>query len=88
MDISLIQAFKLCHIKDEMVYLRTKGARAGHGCWSEKIRKRLDMRRVKVIGIEPWFEQYGPDYLGMCFTVRGITDDDLTKEEALMMQMK
>lgn len=86
--ITLIQAFKLCGIHSEMVFLRTKGSRYNHSFWSTKIISRLDMKRIKVIGIEPRFESYGSEYLGMCFTVCGITEEELFRQEWYMMQMK
>ena len=86
--ITLIEAFRLCHIKDELVFLRAEGVRGDHSFWSEKIRKRMDMRAVKVVGIDPRFPHFDYGYDGMCFTVRGITDEELTKEEFYMRQMK
>lgn len=85
--ISLIAAFKLCHIKDETVYLQIDGNRDDHALWSEKIRKRLDMQKIEVVGIDTRFEHYGPDFLGMKFTVRGMTEEELRKEELYEMQM-
>lgn len=86
--ITLSEAFRLCHIKDEMVFLRAEGTRRDHSFWSEKIRKRMDMKAVKVVGIDPRFPRFDYGYDGMCFTVRGITDEELTKEESYMMLMK
>lgn len=45
---NLIQAFKFCQIKDEMVYLTNIKSNNSHGFWSEKIRKKLDMKKIKV----------------------------------------
>ena len=85
--ISLIAAFKLCRIKDEMVYLKTEGISNDYGFWSEKIRKRLDMKHIQVVGIEPRFERFGYGYIGMMFTIRGMTDKELMDEEFYEMQM-
>ena len=61
--ISLISAFRLCRIKDEMVYLQIEGSNQDVAFWSEKLRKRLDMKRIQVVGIIPRFESFGYDYL-------------------------
>lgn len=45
---TLSQAFKFCQIKDEIVYLVNIKSKKSHGIWSETIRKKLDMKKIKV----------------------------------------
>lgn len=80
--ITLIEAFRLCNIGAEPVYLQSAGDKKNdaHYFWSWKVRNLFDMKNIKVVGIEPHFETYGPDYLGMMFVVRGITDQELREK--------
>lgn len=78
--ISLISAFRLCDIRDEIVYLRLDGDKDPFSSlffWSEKIRKKLDMKKVKVVQIRPKFS-YG-DYEGIEFVVRGISKQEIER---------
>ena len=81
--ITLSDAFKLCAIGEESVYLRHHKAPwySNHHFWSTKVRKKMDMRKIKVLKITPLFETYGPDYLGMMFTVCGVSEEELRKLE-------
>lgn len=75
--ITLSKAFRLCGIEREIVYLQTIGSRNDFFFTARKIRNKLDMKKIKVIRIEPRFEHFGPDYLGMLFVVRGIDGEAL-----------
>lgn len=81
--ITLSEAFRLCHIGEEAVYLRENGKTNwdDHYFWSKKVRNKFDMKKIKVVGIEPKFERYGYDFDGMCFIVTGITDKELRDAE-------
>ena len=35
-----------------------------------------DMRKLKVVSIQPRFERFGPDYMGMEFTVIGLKNKE------------
>lgn len=77
--ITLSQAFRLCGIDHEVVYLQAVGSRDDFFFSERKIRNMLDMKKIKVIRIEPRFDRFGPDYLGMLFVVRGIDGESLKK---------
>lgn len=80
--ITLSEAFKLCHIKAEkMVYLRENGKDDWHDYLisAKTIRNKLDMKKIRVVGIEPKFQRYGNDYLGLCFVVTGISEKEIQK---------
>lgn len=77
--VTLSQAFRLCGIDHEIVYLQAVGSRDDFFFAAKKIRNKLDMKKIKVIRIEPKFECFGPDYLGMLFVVRGIDKRALEK---------
>lgn len=81
--VTLSEAFKLCRIKDECVYLQENGKSEwkDHIFWSKKVRDTFDMKKIKVVGIEPRFERCGYDFMGMRFIVTGITDEELQKAE-------
>ena len=84
--ITLAKAFKLCNIGEEAVYLRHVNESSsvwnqGHYYWSKRIRDKLDMKKVKVIKIEPAFEHFGPEFIGWRFVVSGITPEELCKVE-------
>ena len=83
--ITLAHAFRLCSIASEPVYLRRKCESdfTDHYFWSDKVRRLFDMKRIKVVGIEPRLQKYGPDYLGMLFIVTGITEEELRNAEYL-----
>lgn len=80
--ITLSEAFRLCNIGEEAVYLQMAGDKANkrYHFWSRKVREKLDMRKIKVVGIRPLWETYGPNYLGLLFIVRGITQEQLQQE--------
>lgn len=83
--VTLIQAFKMCNIGEEMVYIREYKEEPdrpwdrGHAIWSKKIRDRLDMKKIAVIKILPAFSYSG--YEGFSFVVRGVDADVLRKLE-------
>ena len=84
--ITLSEAFRLCDVRDEPVYLRhveesNSVWNTGHYFWSKKIRDKLDMRKIRVIKIEPAFEHFGPEFIGWRFIVAGITPEELTRIE-------
>lgn len=84
--ITLSEAFKLCDIKEENVYLRhveesNSVWSSGHYFRSKKIRDKMDMRKIRVVKIEPAFEHFGPDFIGWRFIVAGITPEELTRIE-------
>ena len=81
--ITLIEAYRLCNIKEEAVLLQAANdTRQDHfWFWSKRVPELFDMRKVKVIRIEPCWERYGPDYLGMLFVVRGIDAETLRELE-------
>lgn len=77
--ITLIQAFRLCEIREEMIYLTTSQStrQPTHtiSVWSEKVRQKVDMKRIKVHRVRERFS-FG-EFLGMEFVVSGITDEEL-----------
>ena len=75
--ITLSKAFRLCGIDREIVYLQAAGSRDNFFFAARKIRNKLDMKKIRVIRIEPRFDKFGPDYLGMLFVVRGIDGEAL-----------
>ena len=81
--ITLIQAFRLCDIrKDEIVSLRVYQAGLfgrSVAVMPEKVRRVLDMKRIKVHKIDTRFG-YDGDFLGFEFLVTGITEDALRKK--------
>lgn len=84
--ITLAEAFKLCGIREEPVFLRHVdedksiwGPR--HYFWSKWIREKFDMRKVRVVKIELAFESYGPGFLGWIFVVNGITPEEIRRKE-------
>ena len=84
--ISLAEAFRLCGIKEEPVYLRCQNESTniwnnGHYFWSAKIRNKFDMRKIKVVRIDLAFERFGHDFLGWQFIVKGVTPEELYKAE-------
>ena len=84
--ITLAEAFKLCDIKEENVYLRhveesNSVWNSGHYFRSKKIRDKLDMRKIRVVKIEPAFEHFGPEFIGWRFVVAVITPEELTRIE-------
>ena len=84
--LKLNKAFKMCRIKDEMIYLRARGKSSNsmnnHGFWSSKLIKILDLSSIEVLNIEMYSIGYenwsGPYWL---FVVDGITDEQLGKLE-------
>jgi len=76
--ITLSEAFRLCGIKDETVYLLHKGGKwTEDKCfWSGSLVKLIDMKKLHVIKIMPRFEHYGSGYQGFLFVVK-----DLSKEQ-------
>lgn len=46
--ITLSQAFKFCQVKDEIIYLINIKTNKPHSFYSETIRKKLDMKKIKV----------------------------------------
>ena len=83
--ITLKEAIKLCG--EEMVYLQTEENRKDHILPEsylfpvQYIKNRFDMKAIKVTKIEPLFDRFGPDFMGMLFVVTGITAEKLRKEE-------
>lgn len=79
--ITLSQAFRLCNIGDESVYLQAASdpQYEEHYFWSAKLREMVDMKKIKVVGIYPKFDRYGTDFCGMAFVVRGKTYSELWK---------
>lgn len=79
--ITLSQAFRLCDIRAESVFLRaaTDDKYLEHYFWAPNLRELADMKKIKVVKIYPAFEHYGPGFKGMCFVVRGISSDKLRK---------
>ena len=82
--ITLSDAFRLCGIKDESVYLRHAGAKT-HGLFGGKylvsaktIRHKTDMKKIIVHRIDVQCD-YNGEYLGMVFVVNGvgISEEDL-----------
>ena len=68
--ISLKQAFGLCRITDDdMVFLRKWDApRCNYQLIAvSRIKETYDLKATKVMWIEPRFESFGPDFLGMEF---------------------
>lgn len=86
--ITMSEAFRLCDIGEEPVYLQVAGDKANeaHYFWAKNVRELFDMKQVKVVGIRPSWAAYGPDYLGMKFIVRGVTDQEL-REKSLRSRM-
>ena len=89
--ITLIEAFRLCKIADdEFVYLKAADDKSPFGeeelFSSKAVRKTFDMKKLKVVEIRPLFERFGPDYLGIMFTVRGITTKELHEKHFRMWQ--
>lgn len=86
--ITLSEAFRLCNVGDEPVYLfHVKERKSvwdfGHYFWSKTIRDRFDMKKIKVVRIDLQFENFGNDFLGWCFVVSGITPEELHKESLI-----
>ena len=82
--ITLSEAFRLCEIGRESVYLQTTDSKTFRGeyyFWSDRLRELVDMKKIKVVKILPNFERHGPDFLGMKFIVSGITEEELLKLE-------
>jgi len=84
--ITLSEAFKLCDVRDEAVYLRHVDEphsiwNSGHYFWSKKIRDKMDMRKIQVVKIEPEEEHFGSGFRGWRFVVAGITPEELTRIE-------
>ena len=82
--ITLSEAFRLCGIKDESVYLMHAGAKT-YGLFGGKylvsakaIRHKTDMKKIIVHRIDVQCD-YNGEYMGMVFTVNGvgISEEDL-----------
>lgn len=82
--ITLSEAFRLCGIKDESVYLMHAGAKT-YGLFGGKypvsaktIRNKMDMKKIIVHRIDVQFDYCG-QYCGMVFVVNGvgISEEDL-----------
>lgn len=85
--ITLSEAFRLCGIKDESVYLMHVGAKKAYGLFSGKylvsaktIRRKTDMKKIIVHRIDVQCD-YNGEYLGMVFVVNGvgISEEDLMR---------
>ena len=82
--ITLSEAFRLCGIKDETVYLmhaeaKERGLFGGkHPISAKTIRNKMDMKKIIVHRIDVQFDYYG-QYCGMVFVVNGvgISEEDL-----------
>lgn len=84
--ITLAEAFKMCNVGEEAVYLRHVSESNSiwntcHRFWSKKIRDKFDMRKIRVIKIELEFEHFGAEFRGWRFVVAGITPEELKKIE-------
>lgn len=84
--ITLSEAFRLCQIDEEHVWLRVFGEpeRKDHFFWVTDVCNRFDTKKIKVIYILPKIDTspaYEGMFLGMCFVVTGISEDELIKEE-------
>lgn len=84
--ITLSEAFRLCNIREEAVYLRHVEEHSdiwdtGHYFWSKKIRDKFDMRKIQVVKIELEFEHFSSKFLGWRFVVTGISPEELRKAE-------
>ncbi|GKH49823.1 hypothetical protein CE91St46_09340 [Eubacteriales bacterium] len=70
--ITLSQALKLTKMRnEEYCYLLPLGEKRFNsiGVPVKIVKDRLDMKEIKVYSIQPKFELYGPDFLGMEFEV-------------------
>lgn len=79
---TLIQAFRICQVQDEAVYLRTANGSPYHEYyfWSENVRKLLDMKKIKVCRIDVCYTSgFSEVWAGWLFIVRGISDEELHK---------
>lgn len=72
--ITLSEAFKLCQIRDDQV---VRMVEEGYSYWyapsfytGAEIRKHMDMKKIQVVHIRPYFDLY--EYEGMEFEVRGL----------------
>lgn len=82
--LTLAQAFRLCGVGEETVFLKTPEQEhsildPSYPAWSKKIRDTLDMKKIVVYRISPRFEHFGPEFLGWCFHVKGADLDMLRK---------
>ena len=73
--ITLSEAFKLCQIRDDEVVRMVKEGDsypwyAPSFYTGAEIRKRMDMKKIQVVHIRPYFAFY--EYQGMAFEVRGL----------------
>ena len=77
--IDLREAFKLTKVQNgNIVYLRPYGANRFNSILAtgRQVREQYDMRKLKVVSIQPRFERFGPDYMGMEFTVIGLKNKE------------
>lgn len=78
---TLAKAFRLCGLKDgDLVYLRPISSNTDYCFTGRQLRETCDMKKIHVVNIRPRFEHFGPDYLGMCFTIRGADIETLTRK--------
>lgn len=82
--ITLSEAFKLCDIKEEMVYFypinkQNTTFTIHYGIFSKKVREKFDMKKIKVVKIDLEFEHFGSDFRGYLFFVSGISEEELRK---------
>jgi hypothetical protein len=77
--ITLTQAFRICHIGNEFVYLKTKESIRSVGVSARRLRELVDMKKIEVVGIDVRFETCGPDFLGMEFKVKGISQAEIER---------
>lgn len=84
MAVTLTEAFRLCNVGREIVYLRhakESSRNDGHRLRASKIREKFDMQKIRVMKIELEFEHFGSDVLGWRFVVTGISPEELCKAE-------
>lgn len=86
--ITLSEAFRLCNVENEPVYLihvnELKSVWSpDYYFYSKKIRDRFDMKKVKVVKIDLRFENFGDAFLCWRFVVSGITPEELHKESLI-----
>ena len=80
--IPLSKAFRLCDIREEHVYLRVvgPGQNREYICfWAPRLRELVDMKKIRVLRINPRFQTYGDAFLGMSFEVVGISKEELRR---------
>lgn len=78
--ITLSQAFRLCDIRQELVWFSEPDAKNAFDkgiCWCRTVRERVDMKKINVHRIRIHITEDGR--YGFEFVVSGLTDDDRRK---------